>query len=172
MDITKELLEINSSKDAGASLYQDIKRQQEELLQKRHIVQILCAATEIEILIAEGFFEKDKVKFLTISGDQDYNGNCRIVFDGLDKDQEYAMGATADYYERLFENIFKYKELDVFLTDIDFNTDNYNLELVPGITEKILEILLSADLKKVYDYNKMQLEMPSNNKNNEKKLKI
>jgi hypothetical protein len=52
------------------------------------------------------------------------------------------------------------------------NKPEFYLDLEQGIGQKILDLFLSDELKKVLEYNNMQLELPSNNEINNKKPKI
>jgi hypothetical protein len=47
----------------------------------------------------------------------------------------------------------------------------FYLDLKPGIEQEILDLFLSDELKKVLEYNKMELELDNKNNPN-KKLKI
>jgi hypothetical protein len=185
MDIKKELEEISSSQNFGASIYNELKKQEEELinqqnelLKKMHLINIISAAHEIESLIENNFFDKNGVKFLEIITGTDYHNNKEVYFDCLDKDKEFAEHPSDDednnYYPNLLSKIFKIEELNLELTNIKFKSDdNKTFELKVGVGEKILKLFLSKELKAIYDYNKMQVDVPNNNNNeNGKRLKI
>jgi hypothetical protein len=94
------------------------------------------------------------------------------VFWLIDKDGEYISKKVPEqenFVKMLFEKIE------------DFNADFINeknlcgeckLELKCGIGEKLLNFFLSDELRKVLDYNKINLELPNNNEPNKKKSKI
>jgi hypothetical protein len=177
MDIKKELKQILSKGKVDDEVFVELSRQHEELrlqqielLKKEHLFKVIALANKIENSVEGDFFSKDGIQWLHIECPENQYG-YGIHFWLLDKSEETMI--NVDEQEKFIENLFS--EIHNFNSDfanVEVISGYYYIELVPGIKEHILSLFLSDELKKIYEYNKMQIELPGKNKNNSKKIKM
>lgn len=177
MDIKKELQELKFSDDFGNDVIKQVRKQKEELEKAIHILKVVSLADKIEKLVATDLFNKDNIDSISICCEfEDHNNRHIAEFSLIDENGEI----VANYYDRndneqaaILCSIFD--DLDEFDFDLASSTlrlDSSELKLQPGIKEDILKLFLNIELKKVYDYNNMDVELPINEENNSKKLKM
>jgi hypothetical protein len=179
MDIRKELKKLNYNTKSIKDIVDDINfqhrelvKQQQELNKKKYLIQLIDIANKMEEAIEDlKFLVIQDLEWLEISCIESEYGH-KVVFWLIDKDGEYISKKVPEqenFVKMLFEKIE------------DFNADFINeknlcgeckLELKCGIGEKLLNFFLSDELRKVLDYNKINLELPNNNEPNKKKSKI
>ncbi len=178
MDITQELPNFNLANDYGSNIVEDIKRQQQELSKKLHIFSIVSFMNELEDKIGTKFFERNGIHFIKIMCEHEYDVGYILSFESLNKSKitispTYSNGGYTK--EALFlRDIFnKIKGINYNFTTRELTrSSEIILSLEPGISEKILDLFLNEDLKKVYQYNKMKVDLPESTDNNSKKLKV
>lgn len=176
MDIIKELEQISNSKDYGNDTIHKAIQESIELEKKIQMLRVISLVDKIEDIVATDLFTKDGIEFLQLTSEYDHDlQNHRAEFHLIDKDG----GIAAGYYDfedseqaRALYNIFE----DLGLFDFDLANPKLKLEtsdfeLKPGIKEELLGLLLNTELKNIYDYSKMQLEIPYNDGTN-KKMKM
>jgi hypothetical protein len=174
MDIKNNLKEAIENRDAVEKIIKSILDEQAQLEKKLHIFKVISLADKIEQAIETGYFNEPKVEALTFV--LDYNDFIYLEIGYYLTNDDQTLFSENDnkiYYEKpisFFTDLFK--EMGKFkaeLTSENHEPDELKLEI--GIKDKILDILLSDELKKILEYNKMQLELPTN-KNNTKKSKM
>jgi len=170
MDIKAELKEIILHGADADNLVKDIAIQQEELLKKSHLLKVISFSNKMEKFVAENVFVDSDIGYLELESLYNASDNAEIEISFLSEHKKDYIG------DKKLRYLIKGALKDIqncskeFLHE-SFNNKNYILDLKLGIGNKILEIFLSDQLKKVYDYSKMQAELSENN-NQEKKLKI
>jgi hypothetical protein len=189
MDIKKELEDFENSDDCGDKLIANIKIKEEEFKKKGYLFKIISFSKKLENLIKQDIFSSNGIKFIRIrfnSVNNAYNKQVYSVrYDFFNENRDIISCFTYnDKHNRSltkpavsFNQLFDSCSLnDGFSKNfvnsgIDDN-DKYIFELKIGIAEEILQLFLSDELKAIYDYNKMQIDVPSNNNENDKRLKI
>jgi hypothetical protein len=176
MNIKDELKKLDYDEQLGEEIIKKHQLKQEELMKKIHIFKSVLLTNKIEKLVSTDIFSKVNINTLKISKKQEKNIGDKIVFYLIDESNKafsyfdsHAIKQTQILYE-VFEN---FGVFNVSLTNNKLIEHMHiSLELKPGIKDKILEIILSKELKKIYEYNKFDLDLPDNSGNNNKKLKL
>ena len=172
MDIKEELKELMNDDKSANSLMAEINQEKVKLEKKLHIIQVVSITNRMEKAVEEKFFN-----------DFDFI-NYEIRFYSLEFSVNYTLQNKGKRTpsKNISPEIVKF--LDDLSSDIQSLNPKYKndrlsnlnrehkLELKPGIGEQMLELFLSKELKNIVDYNKMQLELPTNNDSISKKLKI
>jgi len=177
MDITEELEKIDNNPNAGDNIIEKALIEQNELLKKIHLLKVISAATKVEDLITTDLFKKEKIKsiqfILASSGDYNY----KIDFDLLNENNDI-VASHYTQYNKLAKNL---NEIFTIIGEFDtklineqhFSDDQQPItELNLGVREKIIDLFLCNELKKVYDYHRMKSELFTNNEVNSKKMKM
>jgi hypothetical protein len=175
MNINDKLKGVISNTCNVDNIINNIVDERKQLEISLHLFKIIKVADQIEKAVKEGYFNDPEVISITlVFDDQDY-----VHFQtGFYLTNEYGTKYTEDdnvvYYEKpisffsdLFNELGKFK-IDFINEDCEYKT----LKLDTNIKEEILKLFLNEELKKIYDYNKMQLDLPINNESNTKKLKM
>jgi hypothetical protein len=175
MDIKKELMELSSSDNFGDKILENMEYEKQEFNKKLYLVQMLSTAKKLDRIIEVGVFQNNDIDSFRVNvfGTTLKKKFHKIMFNCTGED------FITDSHEREFFNI-KLKEVFNNIEEIDLslvsekmiNKPEFYLDLEQGIGQKILDLFLSDELKKVLEYNNMQLELPSNNEINNKKPKI
>lgn len=181
MNIKEELQKLDSIDNfdiESINVIKQIKFDQEELTKKLHIVKAVIFANKLEQAVSTDFFSKMGIRYLQLNRAYTDNEGDVLRFYLLDKNNQ-GLFAHYDAHENeqtravyaMIEELhpFEPENLNLKL----FSSTLVSAELSPGVKEKILDLLLSTELKGEYEYNKMQGELPSNNTNiNNKRLKV
>lgn len=177
MDIVKELKQLNSE-NFGIDTIKQAQIEQEELAKKLHLLKTVSVANQIEKLVSTDLFSKYGLQFLQLSMNyDDREVGTTIEFFLLNEDH----GREISYYDAsvseqalVLWNIFsEFGALREELVSDQFRKKQYlDVSLKVGVKEGILDILVNDELKKIYEYSKMQTELPSNNEAANKKLKM
>jgi hypothetical protein len=175
MDITKELKELNSTDNFGNKILQELEVQQDEFNKKLYLIQMLSAAKEIESMVNEGFFKLNNIDWLYMNIYESkfekkfHKITMRVGGENFIKDSH-----EQEFYNLKIKKIFKnIEEINLKLVNEELLINHeFYLDLIPGVEQKILDLFLSDELKKVLEYNQMQLELSNNNDSNNKKLKL
>jgi hypothetical protein len=177
MDIRKELKQIMLKGDVDdevfaniARQHEELRKQQDELIKKEHLFKVISLANKLENAAKEEFFVKDGVYWVHIECPENQYG-YGIHFWLLDK-SEGAMNGIDKQEAFMEKSLLEINNFNPDFANEEVISGYYYIELVPGIKEHILNLFLSDELKKIYDYNKMQLELPTNNKTEARRKKI
>jgi len=174
MDIKKELAQLNSSKNFGEDIVDDLASQLKEFKDKVHLFNVIFIANKIEDAVINGFFINEKYLNLDLMIQQGFNYN--IMCDLLDEDRGLILDYTninsntkqTEFIQNLFNKINGFSSEDI---NSEFDKD-VELELKLGIKDKIIDLLLSKELKATLEYNKMGMELPKTPKNKSKNIKM
>jgi hypothetical protein len=177
MDIKKELKQIILNGKVDDEVFADLarqneelKKQQNELMKKEHLFKVISLANKLENAAKENFFIKDGVHWVHIECPENQYG-YGIHFWLLNKSEEMIDGVEKQE-EFMEKSLLEINNFNPDYANEEVTSGYYYIELTPGIKEHILNLFLSDELKKIYDYNKMQLELPRNNKTEAKRKKI
>ena len=167
MDIKEHFKNIMNGKNVD-EVVEDINRQQEDLNKISHLFKSISLAKKIEKFLEDGRFKDDNIKYLdfeyvTIG----YKGN-EINFWLVNEEESFIVNGLRHLVRAAFSCIEGFE--DKYVNE-NFIHQEYRLEVKPGIGEQLLNLFLSYELKKIYEYNKMELDLPTNT-NNIKKLKM
>ncbi len=167
MDIKEEFKNIINGKNAD-KVVEEIAIEQENLAKMSHLFKSISLANKIEKILEEGRFQEQNLKHLAIEYKIRGIEGGEIEFWILNEDGGFIVNALRHEVKQAFSciNGFDYR----FVSENFFHKE-YKLDLKIGIGEELLNLLLSDELKKVYEYHKMELELPNSNIT-DKKLKI
>jgi hypothetical protein len=170
VDIKEELKAIISNSRDTDDLVADIENQKFELLKKSHLLKTISFANKIENFVKNDVFVEKSIGFIELEYLYADLSAGQITFDLLTKDGQYIVINAHDHslVKEALSHIIGFN--DEFVNN-DFAGDSYKLELKNGVGQEIMDLFLSDELKKIYDYSKMQLEL-SENAGNHKKLKM
>lgn len=175
MDIKNELKEITLNSDSVNEVIKSIMDEQEKLEKKLHLFNIISLADKIEKFVEEGYFDNPKVISLNLVFDfQNYIYFSTGFFLKDEDNNILSMDDNKIYYEKpmlFFKEIFS----DLGWFKVNFMSEDHEpkeLILEIGIKDKILDIFLSEELKSIYEYNKMQIDLPDDNISSAKKIKV
>lgn len=156
MDLSKELEKMkNSSK---LEIIENLEADQEILNQKIHIMKILDFAEEIENMMNEGKFENATTLLITNVVQPNKVVFIYCFMDNQDNEinlEDWKIGVKIYNY---FENIKHHNYISE-----DFLDKTINIELVPGIQEKLKDVLLSNNFKKALMYSHLENSTNDNN---------
>jgi hypothetical protein len=177
INIKEELKELESD-SFGYNAIKKVKIQHEEVFAKLHLLKSISVANQIEKVASTDLFFKVGVEFLQLSINyEDFEKGPTIEFYLLDEDHKRVISyydASMNEQARVMYTIFdQFGEFDLDLVGHDFKKQIYfNIDLSVNTKEAILNVLLNDELKKIYEYNKMQTEIPEKNEINSKKMKV
>lgn len=177
MDIKKELEKLNSTKGFGENIIKDIINEQEELEKKLYLFKVMVLANKLEDAVGKDFFKPEQIASVKIFFE---------FYDHIYVDTEFYLITESGEKVSESHNKIYYEKPILFFGElfgelgrnkVDFiSSDNelkeIKIELKSGIKEKVLEIFLSEELKTILEYNKMELDLPNNNENNSKRMKM
>lgn len=172
MDIQKELKELIYDKKSVYDLRDEINQEKIKLEKQMHLILALSISEKMEKAVNQNLFRD--FSFI----------NYEIRFYSLKLSVKYSLKGKGNkkYKTNISQELTEFLDeiaLDMDLLDAKYrNQDKLSnsnpehiLELKPGIGQEMLELFLSKELKTVLEYNKMQIELPSNNGLSSKKLK-
>lgn len=181
MDIRKELVQITEDSNYAENLVEGIAFQLEELVKKSYLFKVIAFANTMEKVVESGLFKEESVKYIVpecFYAGNEYTGNkgcefgCSLIDD---KGRTFVQDSSGGYTQSakiIRSALNKVEGFSAELVNDKFLGVDHRLELTIGIGEKIIDLFLNEELKKIYDYNKMQLEVPNYNDSSTKKLKM
>jgi hypothetical protein len=175
MNVNDKLKEAIKEPENIDDIIKNIVDERNQLEINLHLFKIIKMAIQIEKAVKDGYFNDPEVVSITlVFDDMDYVHFQTGFYLTNEYGEKYTEEDNAVYYEKpieFFSEVFN--ELGKFKIDfINENCQYKTIQLNENIKEEILKIFLNEELKKIYDYNNMQLELPANNENNPKKLKM
>lgn len=177
MDITKELEKLSINEDINETFnsidneYRSLVRQQTELLKKAHLLKVISLVNKIENYIEQDIFSKKNIQFIRCESYYNGQGNGEFEIDLLNKEKIDITKIYPQEYQLINREISKVAKFNVNFTDKNLISAKHTIELKPGCGEKLRDLLLSDELKKVLEYNKMQLDLAPKDED-VKRLKI
>jgi len=181
MDITKELKEIDLNNENINKFVKDIEFQQHELLKKAHLLKVVNFANEVEKLIKTNIFFDYNIYFFEAYWDRPI-GSSNIKLSFLIQDKSKKRMNVIDESNLLIKPFAKisglvdqlnwFKPEFIKQSALELTLEDIIIEIKPGIKDKILDILLSNELKSILNYNKMQNELVTSHLNIDKKFKM
>jgi hypothetical protein len=170
MDIKKELKQIISEGKNPDDCVADIENQKLELLKKSHLLKTISLANKIEGFVRNDAFTEKQIGFLELEYFYGDLSAGQIDFTLLTNDGQFMI---VNAYDRALvrEALSHIKGFEDKFVNDDFAGKEHRLELKPGIGKEIISLFLSDELKKIYEYSKMQAEIPEND-NHSKRLKM
>lgn len=180
MDIKKELIKISSDSSSIDKLIESVELKKHELSKKSHLLRVIALGNTIEELNKTNLFKDEQVKFLEVCLDKEPPiADLKLTFCILDKNKNRMRvidenNIFVPVFSTLMVQTYKLGLINQMFINEDALTSlkaDRIIELKPGIKDVLLNILLSDELRKILEYNKMQIELPSNNGLSSKKLK-
>ncbi len=170
MDMIHELKLLNSKGMSDAFEY--VKSQKELWDKKMHIFNVLNLAHELEKWKTENFSDKFKIEsihlYSSIVGD--HNPVIRFNLDWSDgKNHYHDMPDFQPHYAIVHDLC---KQFHLYNPDYVKQPFKEVISLNDNITQRILDFMLSDELRTIFDYNKMHLELDNSNTENSKKIKL
>jgi hypothetical protein len=175
MDIKKELKEIENNPDCLEHSIKRVLLEQEELKKKLHLIKVIGLSNKIEKAVKDGHFKKPEIVAIQLVFEYYNDENYKIDFYLKTKENEYISEFSGE--EAYNKQIRFLKKLlkDTGPFEINFmnrSKSRRDIELKVGVKDNFLKIFLSKELRKIYDYNKMDLDLTVNDVIPTKKLKI
>jgi len=167
MDIIQELKERNENKDALSSILFHVDAEKEKINKKLYLLSVLAFADAIDKRINNGYFRENNVTKFEIS--QGVYGVINILF--LEKDD-----GIADSMPDIEEIRTRFKEFRTKYANKDLDTHiapkRYKVRIDKNFRNKLFDALLSEELKTIFEYSQMNLELSSNSIETNKKPKM
>jgi hypothetical protein len=176
MDISEELNEIKIGLNNPQTVLDSLLKQRDEFNKKIHIFIVLNIASAIKEMIDSNMFQEHDIASINIS--HKYNDEIFTnfidfkLFDSNSNKIEYVLSSAEKFQ-------LKQRLTDLFNDLYDFSYDNINedfaettqnLKLVSGADEKLLDLLLSKELRIALDYSELKTSF-ADSKNNKKEVK-
>lgn len=166
MDIIQEIRSVNSRNDKFLSIMKNMEQEKEEMNKKIHLIRVLGLVESIEEKIKNGCFKKKNVASLELAyGVYGIISHAFYEFGG-----EYADDQEIDGLGTIFRNINEFKTR--YANKSFESGKRYKIRLNKNAKEKLLDALLSDELKKTLEYSQMYSEMELSNTNQNKKPKL
>ncbi len=156
-------------------LFEHIKSLSDGSLENEHLYKVSAFAYELEGKVSTDFFEKAKVDSIEIMCQYEFYDGYVLYFDIINKEGQIMN--KLDFMLQKLEQVSYVEglvaELKGFEKKFTSFRENicYPLNLKPGISQEILEVFFSKELKTLFDYNMIKSELPKNQEKS-KKLKI
>ncbi len=167
MDIIQELKERNEKTDALHSILSHLDAQKEEMNKKLHLLRVISLADAIDKRINNGYFRENDVTKFEIS--QGVYGVISIYFSKKDDDLADKMDDIDRICSSLNEFKTKYANKDL---DAHISPKRYKVRIDKNFKNKLFDALLSDELKTIFEYSQMHLELSDNKNSNTKKVKM
>ncbi len=173
MDIKNEIEELELSNDFGEQIIKNAIHEQEQIVKKIYLLKVLSLAKQVDDLTKTDLFSENGFEFIQITYEYD-DQNFKLEFYLVDKDEEIvASSYDADDQVEVLSDIFgSIYPLELDLVSHQLKGNTINIPLKPGIKNTIIQLLLNPELKNLYDYNKMQSDLPENSEKNSKRMKM
>lgn len=177
MDITKELKDLSQDNNFGEDLIEQLKLKEEEIRKKRYLIRVIALTKRFDNIISTKLLENAGIEFIKLQFDILRTITNKSVytfsFNFLDKNRdlvslfvnnrEGVITDEASYINKLFNKFLLPEGLPQDLVGNKIN-DRFKclLTLNLQVNDQILDVLLSDELKTIYEYNTMQIDLSSN----------
>jgi hypothetical protein len=170
MDIVKEFKNVSLNKTDFNTIMHIMEQEKEEMHKKLHLIRVLALLDSIDEKIRIGYFKEKNVSSLHIS--KGVYGIVSHAFYG--KGGDYADDQELDGLGTIFKNIneFKTRYVNKSLDPNSNENNGYKIKLNKNCREKLLDALLSEELKKILEYSQLYSEMNNINANQLRKPKV
>jgi len=168
MQLSKELNDLKVGLTPGEIL-NNLMEERGQLEEKIHLFKVIRLATDIEKMIESNMFERFGIDNIKLEH-QVYNSMnySAIVYNLYD--------INGKRINEIVEPVRKIKDLFENMSEIDSTNLSINMhddsgmpiKLEKGAKEKIINLLLSKDLKTKFDYQMMQSDLDINPENKNK----
>jgi hypothetical protein len=173
MDIENELKEIIYNHKTNDDVVIELENEIANLMKKSYLFKVIAAAEKIENIISDDFIKNNEIKSLIVQCP--YSAYYSIHLSLPNKRNTRMAQAKKDNIVKLIkmlgEHINDLTYIDPSWTNLNQYTHENTIDLKPGIGKQIFNLLLSKELISLYEYTKMQIELP-NNGNKKKEIKI
>jgi hypothetical protein len=181
--LSKELHSLKNNMNFANENIDILIEQEEELSKKIYLLTAQSVANYLSIKLSQYFFDSN-VKFIGINYNHILFTGYKINLEILDENK-VRIAETKVQHDFLSKLCEKMKDIPIsyvsnnlkehiLITNVsgeDHKIYSY-LKLDSKIGDELLELLFSNDLKKIYNYNKMQLDLAVHNNGRKKELKI
>jgi hypothetical protein len=170
MDLSNELKLLNSNGIDNTIEY--IKRQKDLWDKKMHIFNVLAVVNELEKWKTEKVFDMFQIQEVYLYSTQ-LNEDKKLVRFNLNwndgKNHYHDMPDFHPYYQNLDKLL---KEFNIY--NLKYSNDSFKLYITANdkMKEKILDVMLSNDLKVSFEYNELHSELENGKENINKKFKL
>jgi hypothetical protein len=171
--LSEELKSIEISEDGLDRKIIGIESQKNELKKKSHILKILSISNQMEDFVKKDFFKKANINEIRLYITQDYDNGPLYQFELINEKEPLSYHNNDEEYIKVFDTL---ENLFSQITEFDHDFTNHELqnesiELKTGISDRLVNLLLSDELLKALNYNLIKIEL-SGNINVNKKFKI
>lgn len=176
MDISEELTQIKTGLNDPQTVLNNLLNERDEFNKKVHIFIVLNIANTIKEMVDSNVFQEHDIGSINIS----HKYNSEIFTNFIDFQLFDANSNKIEYIISSAEKVAVHQKLIELFNDLyDFSYDNINedfcettknLKLVSGADEKLLDLLLSKELRIALDYSELKTSF-ADNKNNKKEVK-
>jgi hypothetical protein len=176
MDISEELKQIKTGLGSHQMVLNNLLNERDEFNKKVHIFIVLNIANTIGEMVEANFFSDYSIDSLNIS--HKYNDEMFVNF--IEFKVFHANLDVIEYAKFSQKNLEPIQKLIELFDDMyDFAYDNIseefcettkNLKLEKGVENKLLDLLLSKELKTTLDYSQLKISL-ENNSNPNKSIK-
>jgi phage-related holin len=178
MNLTNELTKVQNGE--ADNLLTQLYQEQQDICKKIYIVIILQVVEQIDNMLKEKIYDKFGSSMIQIHYDYEEGIGNIINFDLLDKYGVKIPIYTKNLPREIPDIPQKTKSLLYSLNGFseDFVTEDFKggdkivFDVEPGLGSKVLDLLLSQELKKALEYNQMQLSLGDCTRANSKKPKV
>lgn len=178
MDITKELEQMATNDKSADDIisdidrqYEDLVKQQHALVKRQHIFRVMSLASKMEEAVEQGFFNIESLHLLELECHETEYG-YDVAFWLINKDGESISSKIPEQNEFILHSFYKIMNFHGPFAQENFASGPHRIEIKTGIGEELLNLFLSDELRKILEYNKMQLDLPDNSDSNTKRPKI
>jgi hypothetical protein len=179
MDLRTELRKrdkVSSMK----SCIEELKKEQEELNKKTHIIKVLALAQGLYEIAHSDLLNNQGVSGIRLENHLDqYNDRTGISFDLLDINRKKmnivftgkTVGNIHSEILEIFKSTLRFVPLGYLNEKFESNTYE-EIIFNKDIKERVIDLCLSSELKTILKYNELNLDLIHNEQNNNKKLKL
>jgi hypothetical protein len=175
MEIAKELASVRNRERTTEDILADIAEQQRQLKLKDHIFKVIHITSVIEDMLVDRMFQRYDIDLVKIGQVYDYDIGNQIEFVFYNANGEETVKYFGNKYIEPVDKLREaFEKLDRFSTnDIceDFVKHEKSFKVNDELPKKIMDVLLSKELKSIIQYNELQNDLHENN-NTTRKMKI
>ncbi len=169
MDIGEEISYLKNGSSSEEILL-NLMVEKEELEQKIHIFKVIKLTDSIREMLESNPFERYGITFIELTHEVFHSTNESLIsFDLYDSNKQRIKDVVEPIRQikKLFENMYN---IDSSNISHNMNIESNLVELKKGADQEILNLLLSKELKTLFDYQMMQsdLDNKTDNKNQNK----